>query len=70
MSRSYKKTPVIKDRSHNNQHIARRLANKRVRKISLDSAPNDKRWYKKVSESYNISDWRHWNEDDPTFRRK
>ena len=52
MSRSYKKSPVVKDR---NNKTAKRLASKTVRRSSNVTSGG---YYKKEYCSWNISDWR------------
>ena len=54
MSRSYKKHPFVKDPANK---FMKRYANKKVRRTP--NIPNGKA-YKKVFESWDISDWRWW----------
>lgn len=63
MSRSYKKHPVCKDSSNTCNKKDKRRANKKVRKyiLSLSGKSND---YKKVSESWDISDYRFWTSSE------
>lgn len=51
MSRSYKKTPILKDRTRGMKNCA----NRKVRKSALDLP--DGRAYRKVFPSYDICDW-------------
>lgn len=51
MSRSYKKTPIIKDNTYSK--FGKKYANKRVRKSDLGNNGN----YKKLYEQYDISDF-------------
>lgn len=51
MSRSYRKTPIVKDSGKHKQH-SKRQANKKVRKSVCSDGCN----YKKVFESCNIWD--------------
>lgn len=66
MSRSYRKTPIVKD----HRKGAKREANKAVRrKWNLDSGGA----YKRVYEQWDISDWRLAYFDEPMpreFRNK
>ena len=58
MSRSYKKTiEVCKDNGGSYKKLAKKLANKRVRK-TLDVP--DGKCYRKVYSSWNLCDWRFW----------
>jgi hypothetical protein len=61
MSRSRKKHPVRKD--HNKG--MKRIANRIIRR-TLD-IPNGKA-YRKVFESWNISDWNFWWDPEPRYR--
>ena len=54
MSRSYKKNPVCKDNEGKRKKM-KRIANKRVRK---DMTITNGKQYKKVSNSYDIVDYR------------
>lgn len=54
MSRSIKKNPICK--SGNNSRYGKRLANKKVRRTLIDM-PQKSKAYKKVYESYNITDY-------------
>lgn len=58
MSRSYKKTPIIKD-SGKHKQFAKRQANKKVRHSDCSSGGN----FKKLFESWDISDWCFWVND-------
>jgi hypothetical protein len=51
MSRSFKKTPIIKDNTYSK--LGKRYANKRVRKYDVD----DGNAYRKIYEQYNICDY-------------
>lgn len=53
MSRSYKKHPRVKDSASKNM---KRFANKKVRRRSKE-LPKKGKSYKKVFQSYDISDW-------------
>ena len=57
MSRSYKKSPVIKDP---NDKFFKRWANKKVRQLKIDDEPLPKKGkaYKKLFESWIISDYK------------
>ena len=54
MSRSYKKTPIIKD--HDSGKWGKRQANKRIRKLKWGRSRR-KGWYKKAFCSYEIHDY-------------
>jgi hypothetical protein len=53
MSRSYRKTPIVKDNGKHKQY-AKRQANKKVRKSVCSNGCN----YKKVFESWDVMDWK------------
>lgn len=57
MSRSYKKNPGFTDGGSKHCKWAKRQANKKVRKQSLEKIQNGK-WYKKLYCSWNIHDWK------------
>lgn len=66
MSRSYKKTPIVKD-SNKGKKLEKRFANKKIRAFFKEhsdvSLPNNS--YKKVSESWNIADFTcRWSKED------
>lgn len=54
MSRSEKRTPIVKDRSRNKQRFLKRQASKAARRVDL----SDGCAYKKVYNTYKLSDWR------------
>lgn len=61
MSRSYRRTPVVKDMGRR-KRIEKRFANKRVRNTGALSSGAD---YKRVYCSWNICDWRtRWTMND------
>lgn len=78
MSRSYKKHPWVTDHNANTTQEKKKFANKKVR--NTEDLPNGSA-YKKVSESYDICDWKHFqskeemleeyekNKDDPWFQK-
>lgn len=57
MSRSYKKTPVLKD-SNTSKKAGKRVANKIVRKTDFDVLIGKSKQFRKVSETWNIYDYR------------
>lgn len=59
MSKSYKRHPVCKDSSNTCNKKDKRSANKKVRKYTLSLTGKSKD-YKKISESWDISDYRFW----------
>jgi len=77
MSRSYRKTPIVKDGRTPGPKWAKRKANKKVRHMS--NLPSGKA-YKKANESWDIHDFayrwpwaeakREWEEEDSIFDRK
>lgn len=57
MSRSYKKTPIIKDNG-SGKKFAKKIANKRIRtKLKQDIEIGDGNEFKKHSESWDIADY-------------
>lgn len=58
MSRSFKKNPIYTD-GRNGQIIAKRFANKKVRR-NKDKIPQKGKFYKKLYCSYDIHDWVSW----------
>ena len=69
MSNSYKKSPVFTDQSHSRKHasgrtsvVNKRLANKKVRRTKdIQSGKS----YRKVFDSWKISDWRNRADEGP-----
>ncbi len=55
MSRSYKKSPVYTDGSRGTTKMAKRIAQKKVRKV--DDLPMKGNAHKKISESWTIHDY-------------
>ena len=55
MSRSIRKTAVIKDNGKH-KRFYKKIANKKVRKTKIGNNGN----YKKCFESWNICDWKFW----------
>lgn len=55
MSRSYRKTPVVKDHGRHKQYC-KRQANKKVRRSEVESGGE----FKKHFDSWNICDWSFW----------
>lgn len=55
MSRSFRKTPVVKDHGKHKQFF-KRQANKRCRKEDCADGGNYKHHY----EQYSICDWKYW----------
>ena len=55
MSRSYRKTPVVKDHGSHKQYW-KRQANKKVRRSEVESGGE----FNKHFDSWNICDWRFW----------
>ena len=55
MSRSYKKNSIIKENSRGSNKLRKRIANKAVRRHKGEL--NDGAQYKKIYNSYNISDY-------------
>lgn len=66
MSRSYKKNPVSKDSSTYSK-FCKKKSNKRVRRIP--DIPNGNS-YKKVWDSWDICDWRHYSTKKSFINRK
>ena len=62
MSRSRKKIGIYKDRGKRDM---KRLASKKARRTDLDDGCS----YKRVFNSYDISDWK-WFSDDDAAKRK
>lgn len=61
MSRSYKKHPRVKDEANKNM---KRFANKKVR-TNQDTFPSKGNSFKKIFESWNISDWNwRWSKEE------
>ena len=57
MSRIYKKTPVLKD-SNTSKNTSKIMANKIVRKTDFDVLIGKSKQFRKVSETWNIYDYR------------
>lgn len=57
MSRSYKKTPVVNDHKRKTTKDNKRLANRRVRRSKDSEVLPMRGEYKKMTESYDISDY-------------
>ena len=57
MSRSYRKSPVIKDK--NNKYI-KKLANSKIRKIKINEKLQNGKNYKKIMCSWDICDYWIW----------
>jgi len=55
MSRSYKKTPVLKDNNHKNIHKI--LANRKYRRYKSEDDTYQHREYKKTYKSWAVHDW-------------
>lgn len=58
MSRSFRKQPIIKDNGKHKQ-FGKRQANKKVRHNDCSSGGG----FKKLFESWDISDWKFWIKD-------
>lgn len=70
MSRSYKKSPVYTDGSRSTTKKAKRIAQKKVRKV--DDLPMKGNAHKKVSESWTIHDYCNrwtWEEAKEQWKR-
>lgn len=57
MSRSYKKTPVLKD-SNTSKKTGKRMANKIVRKTDFDVLTSKFKRFRKFFDTWNIYDYR------------
>lgn len=57
MSKSYKKTPVLKD-SNTSKKTSKRMANKIVRKTDFDVLTSKSKRFRKVFDTWNIYDYR------------
>lgn len=55
MSRSYRKTPIVKENGKHKQYW-KRQASKKVRHSDVGSGSE----YKRHFDTYNICDWRYW----------
>ena len=69
MARSRKKVPVVKE-YHKDNRIRKRSANKKVRHLPLDSIHGKSKNFRKVSESWDISDYRFYCDDNKKVMRK
>lgn len=70
MSRSYKHTPVYKSSSRSSNTFQKRQANKKVRKYSSEQFKNNGKAYRKIFESWNITDYRFYEEQKVNFDPK
>ena len=69
MSRSYRK-PYWTDQSRGCSKLPKRQANRVIRDMGDEDAPANGGAYKKESYSWNISDWRYFDQNNKKASRK